>query len=197
MNPIKERPILYCTDMVRGILAGRKTKTRRVIKQAPVSDINHHLFRIDGGWNWQVRQQGVYPSTHLENPLFCPYGNIGDLFWVRETWGKALFGYEDRNEEELKTVYKADFQDDYQVFGGWHPSMYMKKEDARIWLEIADIQAERLQDITEEDAIKEGIYLFEGGGGYKFAPGQQEHDTARDAFFDLWDQINGQDQYKS
>ena len=142
-----ERPILFNTEMVRAILDGRKTQTRRIIKLAPGF----------GG-------HPVGESGNLDNPLgfMYPCGikrppcNKGDILWVRETWcpcasldsffdGKNLF------------VYKADYAEHSSLPCGWKPSIHMPKEAARIFLLVKDVRIERLRDITNEAALAEGM----------------------------------------
>jgi hypothetical protein len=134
---MKERPILFSAPMVRAILDGRKTQTRRVIKEK--------LMRGEG--------------AHVNN---CQYGKPGDRLWVRET-----FCYHDYLARYL---YKAD-----GVTGvKWKPSIFMPRIASRIMLEITGIRVERLQDISEEDAIAEGW------------------PKSSDWYRSLWESINGQ-----
>ncbi len=131
--------------MVRAILDGRKTQTRRVIKEK--------LMRGEG--------------AHVNN---CPYGKPGDRLWVRETWQGPLFYDEipeDWNSDKYKTpeycYYKAsgdscDFTDsDDNFVERWSPSIHMPRWASRILLEVTNVRVERLHDISEEDAIAEGL----------------------------------------
>ncbi|MCP9290027.1 hypothetical protein [Gracilimonas sediminicola] len=136
----KERPILFSTEMVRAILDGRKTETRRVIKPPFTVHANGYLTRSD---KW-----GQF------NPYPCPYGKEGDLLYVRETWQKI------RGFNKAQFIYKAD---DSPIFKGegfkWKPSIHMPKEASRIWLKVKEVTVERVQDITEADCYREGIEL--------------------------------------
>lgn len=135
----KERPILFSTPMVQAILEGRKTQTRRVIKPQPeLMNDNLHL-------NWKEH----YYKLPSELARLNPYGQPGDILWVRETWAEVH-----HHDGEKFIAYKADFP--FSV-NRWKPSIHMKKEHARIWLQVEDILVERVQDITEDDAIAEGV----------------------------------------
>lgn len=146
-NRPKERPILFTPDMARAILDGRKTQTRRIIKHLPagVATIWHD------GAEWNV--ENAAGNTWLGR-LTCPYGNPGDHLWVRETWAKQLDG---------KIIYRADHENwqlaDYTTTGAWRPSIHMPRAASRITLQITDIRAHRLHDITEADAIAEGLHF--------------------------------------
>jgi hypothetical protein len=130
----------------------------------------------------------------------CPYGQIGDLLWVRETW--AIQKYFNGLREECFPIYKTDYPD--PVDWKWKPSIYMPKSAARIWLQITDIKVERLQDITEADALKEGCqHAFD-----IYQPGvvTEKTDTGyiirnaksfRSGFMVLWNKINGEDAWRN
>lgn len=147
---VKERPILFSGEMVRAILRGEKTVTRRIIKvqpPAPVED-EHYYPSIN---MWRVKVEG---DEHRGIP--CPYGRTRDRLWVRETWAEFWCGM-GRN-----VSYRADECPVYDHDGEtlkleWKPSSYMFRADSRILLEIAEVQPQRLHDMTEEDAKKEGI----------------------------------------
>lgn len=131
---MKIKPILFNTEMVRAILDGRKTCTRRVLKQP-----------------FEVHPNG-YITKPRGNERLCQYISpyqSGDVLYVRETWCKGSYG----NEKE-KYYYKAD---DNNFFCTWHPSIHMPKEAARIWLKVTDVRVERLQDITGHGVLKEGL----------------------------------------
>lgn len=155
---IKERPILFSAPMVRAILSGQKTVTRRVAKPqfqtAPV-DV------VDGvpSWDSPTNYAGeVQMNTQHGDP--CPYGKPGDRLWVRETWarvgncdpGYLTFAatYPDCLPPELENIPSAS-----EV--RWKPSIHMFRRDSRILLEITHVRVERLQDISDEQAQAEGI----------------------------------------
>lgn len=185
---MKERPILFSGEMVRAILEGRKTQTRRMIKPQPASVIKNE----DGSMS-----QGDYNGSvdFLIKNINCPYGQPGDRLWVRETWGIC---------PDYNCVrYKADRGVDSEAVGGkWHPSIHMRREYSRINLEITNIRVERLQDISEEDAKSEGIEELEiivHNEGTQFLYGI-DPDSANSKFVtdnpissykELWEKING------
>lgn len=189
---VKERPILFTGPMVRAILDGRKTQTRRICKQkaSPYGD------RDDLGW--PMFQDG-YGDWHHER---CPYGQPGDRLWVRETWGYTGVGIwsvrdAQRWQDKSCVVYKADT--DCDMTSGWFPSIHMPRWASRILLEITDVRVERVQDIFETDCPAEGVVRSLGGmwcGAEHRVHGEpKQFYTARDAFADLWDSINAKRGY--
>lgn len=159
---IKYKSILFSGPMVRAILEGRKTQTRRIVKPQPDAEGLSKL--IDGPW--------IYAG---EKTYRCPYGQLGYRLWVRET-----FYYEEHMHDVTagapdlpdgrfshRCIYRAD-NPDYPVnIGvgphGWRPSIFMPRWASRITLEITDIRAQRLQEISEEDAKAEGVELWNTG----------------------------------
>jgi len=151
------KPILFSTPMVQAILDGTKTQTRRIVKE-PKGFIGKWLF-----------QNVDYVRTRVK----CPYGKVGDVLWVRETF---------TNSEEYPFIfYKADADD---VSIKWKPSIFMPKEACRLFLQVKNIRVERLQDISEQDAIAEGAKH-----GRFYGLGQIGGST-REGFFELWETIN-------
>ena len=146
-----EKPILFNTEMVRAILDGRKTQTRRLCKGQP--------------------QDGVTSPTALGyEPLYKP----GDILWVRETWnGGRLFG-----QKGYGYVYAADYKGQSAL--GWRPSIHMPRAAARLFLRVTNVRCERLQDITNEDAVCEGIPKCDGHD-------RDGCDCAIAKFAELWD----------
>lgn len=150
------RPILFNTEMVQAILDRRKSCTRRLVKTRRKDACGFYVTRnSDGSF------AGIYEYDENESmfdaPLMPPY-HPGDILYVRETWCK----YDDDHIiEGRKYAYKADAspisEEARKKFGyRWRPSIHMPKEAARIWLKVTDIRAERLQEITEEQACMEG-----------------------------------------
>lgn len=147
---MNERPILFSGPMVRAILDGRKTQTRRSAKLT------------DAG---RVRAVGTRMNWHPEDPnavLACPYGAPGDRLWVKETWACSVWR-DALKPTELKTSDPIEYRADYTSTGldplergRWRPSIFMRRWMSRITLEITDVRVERLQDISEEDAKAEG-----------------------------------------
>ena len=146
------KPILFNTEMVRAILDGRKTYTRRLVKPQPDEKHTYPLgFVTDstekkevGCFGFGINEYGG--SIQYAKPQYQP----GDILYVRETWKKAPNGY----------YYYEDWQkDDIADITKWKPSIHMPKEAARIWLKVTDVRVERLQDITEDQTEEEG-FLF-------------------------------------
>ena len=157
------KPILFNTDMVRAILDGRKTCTRRIIKPPPQSRLCYTFAGCNCGtwgypsktaheiWGAEYRYQKNITDEELKRMWNPPY-HTDDILYVRETWKKAPNGY----------YYYEDWQKNYIAdITKWHPSIHMPKEAARIWLKVMDVKVERLQEISGEDLIKEGIDLFQ------------------------------------
>lgn len=170
-----ERPVIFSGPMVQAILDGRKTQTRRVVKPQPRS--------VQG----ELKTGGVWLFDWRLN-VACPYGKPGDRLWVRET--AYRFG------ETGEVFYRADmmssFGDKVHNWTIWKPSIHMRRISARIFLEITQIRVERVQEISEEDAIAEGAeYLVQNGLAdsaiLKYAPANYH----RAGFAMLWDSING------
>ena len=170
---VSEHPILFGGPMVRAILDGLKTMTRRVVKPQPPE--NGLPVRFWYGW------PGVAPSGEDNNVLVSPYRR-GGLLWVRETWAKVPWhGVED----SCKYLYRADdppsYEWDPERGDRWSPSIFMPREASRITLRVTDVRVERLQDITEEDAVREGVQAI---------PEAPASLTDRTAFARLWDSLN-------
>lgn len=129
------KPILFNTEMVRAILEGRKSCTRRLVKPEP-----------QGYFEVNEEPLYIYDTDGNQGKITSPY-QPGDILYVRETWKKAPNGY----------FYYEDWQrDDIADVTKWKPSIHMPKEAARIWLKVTDVRVERLQEITEEQACVEG-----------------------------------------
>lgn len=150
---MKTHPILFSTPMVEAILSGRKKQTRRVLKPQPQPS-----KRYKNAWNIEYKNHAAF-NVSIEdlNTEFlgvlnhCPFGKIGDILWVRESFYTPIF-------ERLngKYYYKADLERQGWSFK-WKPSIHMPKAACRIFLEITSIRVERLNSISENDAIAEGI----------------------------------------
>lgn len=154
--PIK--PILFNTEMVRAILDGRKTCTRRICKDANECTVPDMEF-----YNADRRTYAVHNFVDKEHTeqlstaeRTCPICT-GDILYVRETWKEAPKGY----------YYYEDWQkDDIADVTKWKPSIHMPKEAARIWLKVTNVRVERLQEISAESALAEGAdkYIHTNGG---------------------------------
>ena len=151
---MSERPILMNTDMVRAILEGRKTVTRRVMKPQPVLD--GHFWRLGGaGWGDNISSFHPVPCHSLYNR--APY-HPGDILWVRETWTRLPETPGGHFRPRGVYYYKAgeDLRPEKYRGNGWHPSIHMPREAARIFLRVADVRVERLQDCGNMQAKDEG-----------------------------------------
>lgn len=198
------RPMLFSTPMVQAILERRKTQTRRIMKHQP--PLGNYKFGINvtgtrckenGLFHWiGIDEEIEYKVTDSNQPYFkCPF-NIGDIIWVRETFYELT-----ADVLKGKYFYKADLEKMGWTFK-WKPSLFMPKKACRLFLEITDIRIERLNEISESDAIEEGIksvgkdiefcgtfYLgsyFENYSkeGYSFL-------KPVESFRTLWEKING------
>lgn len=152
---VKEWPILFSAPMVRAILDGRKSQTRRVVKPQPEFEMAWASKGFDRQVATVLDKWGTEIAVHP-----CPYGQPGDRLWVRETWAKErhriihTFKGEAPSRMEGDVFYRATTPDIYGL--AWRPSIHMPRWASRILLEIVDVRVERLQQISEEDAIAEG-----------------------------------------
>lgn len=171
---MKEKPILFSGPMVRAILDGHKTQTRRVVNPQPAPCWSIEPVEIVNG-NWS--------SRGCRSDLKCPYETRG-LLWVRETWG--WIG--DHHHKDHRSIYwKAD-RDDWMKTRKWRPSIFMPRWACRLTLEIASVRVERLQSMTFNDWVAD------------FCPSSVERESALETFVgdanrrrmakDFWDSIN-------
>lgn len=194
-----ERPILFSGPMIRAILAGQKNVTRRVVKPQPGTGVVPYNTSA-GAWNWVIESTGV----GTRDPFPCPFGARGEKLWVRETWQE----FAALTEAPAGIAYRADSEIDccgqievppggkfHRTHRGWTPSIHMPRWASRISLEITGVTIERLQDITEEQALAEGTPCWVCG---RTIDGLSENDcecfhskAARASFEVLWDSING------
>jgi len=181
---MRELPILFSTEMVKAILEGRKTQTRRVIKPQP--NDNEKIVIPEHGSETSLFFDG--PSGRKRVLLDRKPYQVGDRRWVRETW--SLF---EDGEPAYRTNYGTTEDDSFppSMFK-WKPSIHMPKKYARIWLEVTGVRVERLQDISEKDARAEGVtfdvsyYQF----GRDFGAGNH-----RELFRRLWNTLHRKDDY--
>ena len=172
---MKERPILFSGPMVRAILSGVKTQTRRVIKPQPVQ-YNRPDWPCTHGWR-EVPQMGGWEISWNNDSMtaaeaigeYCPYGKTGDQLWVRETWRVNGNAHDYARAGKESVFYRAD--EDWNVDAGWRPSIFMPRWASRITLEVTDVRVERLQNVSHEDGRAEGFDSLDG-------------------FALLWDRIN-------
>lgn len=188
---MKERGVVFNDDMVRAILEGRKTQTRRPVKNVRAD--NCLVIRKP-----TKKRNGVY--THVMDAPghgLCPFGNVGDRIWVRETFN--AFWLDNDVIQEIKDGvslaselcdYKADYSDSSKPAEGWTPSIHMPRWASRILLEITDVRVERLHDMSEADAKAEGASPVT----YKITPPEAVY---RVGFGDIWRGIYGQENWLS
>lgn len=174
MKEQASRPILFSAPMVRAILAGTKTQTRRVVKPSK-----------DPDFDCQMAPSEIAGDEHADR--LCPHGKPGDRLWVRETWA-APHSEDGRPPhaiqcDQMRIHYAAS-----DGRGGllWRPSIHMPRWASRITLEITSVRVKRLQSISAADAIAEGLSQTEGGA---WLPGPCDHPEW--AYHQLWNQING------
>ena len=202
---MKERPILFSAPMVRAILDGRKSQTRRIVKPQPHAGVRRSVFVRSGLEDGHGRE------------LRCPHGVPGDRLWVRETWqhapqdrcdcpqpsepspcddwsngtgcrsnrGEVLYRADVGNETEERSVVRLAHRHGTHV-APWRPSIHMPRWASRITLEVTGVRVERLQEISDADAMTEGVPFTE------LPQGQDRPDPLHRAqFADLWESING------
>jgi len=196
---MKERPILFSSPMVRALLAGTKTQTRRIYKpkRPPPYEIVDETH-TGKAWPFFADDAGGY---HL---LASPYGRRGDRLWVRETWRTEerdsdavdgiLFAADGafvpiENKKEAADRWIEDHNNGKHP--GWRPSIFMRRWASRLTLEITHVRFQRLQDISEEDARAEGV--IQKFTAWLPREGETAFSTAREAYRCLWDDINGID----
>lgn len=178
-----DRPILFSPPMVRALLDGRKTQTRRVLKDQP-GDLDRPGMFDDGEW-YVTSSRGDHQTS------LAVRFRVGDRLWVRETWADTL---SDPNE----AVYRADGERPHSLLL-WQPSIHMPRWASRLTLTVTDVRVQRLQDISEEDALAEGVIWSDEKIAFH-VPGVPHPDpafpwlsraTAREMYAALWDVING------
>ena len=198
----KERPILFSAPMVRAILDDAKTQTRRLLKLPNWSTQQWDELEIESGPCLDTKGETFWPciiakASGCLADIPCPYGAPGDRLWVKETWYDDLF---DRKPGEVNDLhYRADHDcADWEAGcpcrddagrSCWKSARLMPRWASRLLLEVVSVRVERLQEITEEDAIAEGIAKRETASGFE-CDGVLAV-TARDAFEMLWDRVNG------
>lgn len=185
---MKERPILFSAPMVRAILDGSKTQTRRIVKLNPL--IEFDLY--EGGLFFVSNSRlGIAPKS---TPCV-----VGDLLWVKETWrvrGKHTDAYKPveiaANRAHFEIAYQADVAWNDDIYGKVRPSIFMPRSLSRISLEVTDVRAERLQTISEQDAEAEGVRSWAASA---CAKGNPRELTAVGFYQVLWGAINGPDSW--
>ncbi len=176
MSLIKERPILFSSVMVRAILDGTKTQTRRVIKLRNDSIID----LLDDDYLNERGFCSIDTEKYHAKQTLCPFGKRGDSLWVREIFAQVSIP-NGTTAREIITVYKADNPQGLLIPNKWEPSIFMPRRASRITMEITNIRVEQIQQISLEDVEAEGIRAF--------------HDAEKlngdcPEFIKLWNEIN-------
>lgn len=198
---MKERPILFSAPMVQAILAGNKTQTRRVVKMPdygawdfkdlcwPKSGFPKHQLENFGALFRADKSRWIADDKPFHGFSVCPYGQIGDQLWVRETFS-ASYKTEEHCRKYGEIHYRADCDEfrEEMLSLSWTPSIHMPRWASRIQLEITNIRVERLQDISEADAWKEGVDTEE-------ALQIPASCGASAVFSRLWESINGHESW--
>ena len=185
------KPILFNTEMVRAILDGRKTCTRRLVKPQPKSKLCYTFAGSDSDtWGYPNRtaheiwgEEFKLPNDITEEELskrWNPPYHTDDILYVRETWCGLPVNEAGHMRGHTIYYYKADGELRPKGWRGtWHPSIHMPKEAARIWLKVTDVRVERLQEITSEQICREGVEVE--------YPHVLNGEEKRYAFSRLWD----------
>ncbi|WDZ97932.1 hypothetical protein Herbaro_09180 [Herbaspirillum sp. WKF16] len=220
---MRERPILFSAPMVRALLAGEKTQTRRIVKPQPLDDFPRRgSVDFDGflpyedvaQWSAEAAGGGAFKTEVQE----CPHGTVGDRLWVREAFSGPYHQHGQPPSTWNQSSPIWHWADGNPDAGDWtppKPSIHMPRWASRILLEITGVRVERLQDISEQDALAEGIEKnwtgdpSEGQNGFGtigWVPDcgwinyMEDMDgdpayTPRDSFRSLWQSINGRDSW--
>lgn len=198
-----ERPILFSGPMVRAILEGRKTQTRRVVKLPHANPLGVWEPTTYGGTDAKGVEhddQVAIWHTRTGETFGCPYGNPGERLWVKETFMvEAHPGDIGLKREDIprtwdaavasagSVYYRADPGSEILADGrAWKSPRYMPRKLSRLLLEITDVRVERLQSISEADCRAEGC-----NGGHDSIPGHPYSATPKEHFWKLWESING------
>lgn len=202
---MNERPIIFSGPMVRAILDGRKTQTRRVVVPAPALDhpAAPHCVTRPGDRGWVLNDDGKtwrYDGTRdgkpspMCGPYRCHFGAPGDRLWVKETWRQSF----KRTRAENGCTYLADYghrldlvsEQNARAYWTWKSSRFMPRWASRLALEVEAIRVERIQEISEADAIAEGVRHFDDAHPLPAGVVGAVADTAREAFHHGWDALN-------
>lgn len=191
--------MIFNAEMVRALLSGRKTQTRRIIKPQPEATLSGSL---SGKWLSRPLNGLLLPKIE-DIAIHCPFGVVGDRIWVRETFQGPLFDYDLMDsyckdptpfEKPEFCVYKADgvpapefYDADDELHCCWRPSIDMPRWACRILLEITNVRVERLKSISDGDAIREGCSTADMMSG----------DCVADVFARLWASIYGSDSWNA
>lgn len=209
------KPILFSTEMVQSLINGTKTQTRRILKPQPKDGYTPKIYKGNDSLLHLESRKSRTELEYIDWKVIQP----GTVLWVRETFMKDYFG-------EGTFAYKASFTQkdelkknnsllDYEP--KWKPSLFMPKDAARLFLKVKSIKVERLQDISNSDAIAEGIYrenyvldesvtIYRNYGSgkdfYSFSEyswnfGKENHSASVASYCTLWEEINGEGSWNS
>lgn len=188
---MKERPILFSGAMVRALLAGDKTQTRRAMKPQPANDIARAEFPNPDVLGWVSSRRHAYGHSTAHIP---PYGQPGDRLWVRESF-RLCAEADATKPRDTDAAYRVWHEADaphQPGFGKLRPGMFMPRWASRIMLEVTGVRVQRLQDISADDAKAEGISEFIGGWWCEHDDAEQIAGmTPQEGYRSLWERING------
>ncbi|HDU4693671.1 ASCH domain-containing protein [Klebsiella pneumoniae] len=187
---MKERGMIFNGEMVRALLDGRKTQTRRIMKAQPSEDFTPMNMALEADYKARWYTPGIVDKDGYLQPAgkevfgvanenegySCPFGAVGDRIWVRETWARYNI---DQDSHDM--AYRTTIPEDWPESGRWRPSIHMPRWASRILLEITGVRVERLNAISEEDAQREGVHT-EVWDQTVVA----RNYAARDEFFQFW-----------
>ncbi|EOY3006910.1 ASCH domain-containing protein [Klebsiella quasipneumoniae] len=220
---MKERGMIFNSEMVRAILDGRKTQTRRIMAPQPADDIERGIFPNPEVIGWKSSRRHKHGSTTAH---FCHYGKPGDRICVRETWGVVSHAFSDDGlmidwvpDRPATAIHEMPFGNGYYsgyaiyaadgdfTWGDddgyedgrscWKPSIHMPRAASRILLEITDVRVERLNAISQEDAQAEGMELTGWRPTYSDPDSGGEVMTPYDNFAELWSSIYGAENWQA
>lgn len=194
----KERPILFSAPMVRAILNGEKTQTRRIMKHPPRKVVVHGVGPMLAVPKHSGDESWLWPNARDEVLAMCPRGKPGERLWVREAW-RTVTEADALAPRELNEAHRLWYEADARHqpgFGKLRPSIHMPRWASRIMLEITDVRVERLDSISEADCWAEGIeevmYDFDFDSNVTMANRLRcPVDNAKPLFALLWESING------
>ncbi|WP_455852726.1 hypothetical protein [Pantoea endophytica] len=211
---MRERGIIFNAEMVRAVLEGRKTQTRRIMKNQPMPHPTREgdfWFRCNKALSMInvsdfTPRNGPLPDAHEYFSMCCPFGAVGDRLWVRETWmpdaprdgtwgdvefygckGSPLSMIPERYRKPEHCIHRASWEGSEMV--GWTPSIHMPRWASRITLEITGVRVERLASISPDDARAEGYPVERDADGGHLDPWLW--------FRDLWDGIYPEHSFKA
>lgn len=196
---MKERPILFSAPMVRALLAGQKTQTRRAFSKRMIDTMYNaaHMGEVS-----YFIDHGVMHENDLSYVLdFCPYGKQGDQLYVRETWSPDFSGHypydkywfaadDDRTRDiEVRDGVRGIFSPESGVHVPfrWRPSIHMPRGASRLDLKIINVRVERLNDCSVSDALAEGVFTW----WREIEQSASDHPAPPAIYRDLWESING------